>query len=162
MGQLRTSIVALTVALGTALALTAVAGPAHAEWIRDLGTGCSIWGAAPKASDTVSWSGKCKGGKATGRGVLQWYSKRERRHRYEGNLREGYPHGRGKIVWADGNRYVGKFQNGTPQGAGVFTWAGGARFRGEFLDGYPDGDGECLVPGEKWFPCHWKDGRQVP
>ncbi len=47
---------------------------AHAgEWIADAKTGCQVWNPAPSPGESISWSGPCSNGKATGTGTLQWY-----------------------------------------------------------------------------------------
>ena len=66
--------------------------------------------------------------------------------RYEGELRDGKPHGRGVMTWPGfGDRYEGEFREGKMHGRGVMTgrsmfegWKTGApdfRFEGEFRDG---------------------------
>lgn len=60
---------------------------------------------------------------------------------YEGESREGEPHGEGTLVWPDGARYTGVFQQGRRTGYGVFSWPSGNRFEGEFLDGKRHGRG---------------------
>ena len=55
------------------------------EWIADSTTGCQVWNGNPSPGDSISWSGSCTNGKATGKGVLQWYLNGNPQGRYEGD-----------------------------------------------------------------------------
>lgn len=111
------------------------------KWIKDLKTGCAVWNSYPGPNDTVTWSGGCVGGKATGKGVLQWYQEGKPGSHYEGEYKDGKLHGNGVYTWADGDRYEGEFKEGKKHGRGVYTWAHGRRYEGEFKDGELDGNG---------------------
>lgn len=49
---------------------------------------------------------------------------------YEGETRNGAPHGQGVMTWPDGTRYAGRFRDGAPHGPGVFTGRLGGPWRG--------------------------------
>ena len=69
---------------------------------------------------------------------------------YEGEVREGVPHGTGVYITAQGGRYEGEFDQGLPHGKGVYTQAGGTRYEGGFDRGEMKGQGVYI----------FKDGRQ--
>ena len=41
---------------------------------------------------------------------------------YTGELVDGFPHGKGRIVWDDGNIYEGEWSNGVANGYGTMIW----------------------------------------
>jgi len=54
-----------------ALQLQPVAAPGRPGWMKDSRTGCHIWNPAPLAGETITWSGGCSGGKASGEGTVE-------------------------------------------------------------------------------------------
>ena len=71
--------------------------------------------------------------------------------RYRGPTRNGRPHGRGVLTWANGNRYEGDFSNGRRTGRGTFTWGkrtkwAGHRYEGDFLNEKRAGRGVYTWP----------------
>jgi hypothetical protein len=140
----------------TLLLAVAVGPPAQAGgWIADAGAGCQVWNPHPQPNETIRWTGACANGFAQGRGAAQWFrnnlpfesDEREWRAgrqigygsqvwpsgRYDGELVDGEPHGRGVLI-LQSVRYEGEFRNGKPNGAGTLT-KGGDVFRGAWTDG---------------------------
>ena len=101
-----------------ALVLAAYAGPLSAEWSADPNTGCQIWNPDPIPSDSVSWLGECKDGKASGVGVAQWYKDRAKSARYNGGVTDGRPEGRGEFIYVDGGHFKGDWDDGQRHGRG--------------------------------------------
>ena len=54
--------------------------------------------------------------------------------RYEGEVKNGHPNGRGMVAYADGNTYAGSLRNGKRHGQGVLTIKGGQVLDGEWKD----------------------------
>ena len=135
----------------------------------------------------VGYEGEVDGeGRPSGRGIMTWTVEagepREapRCRRYEGELREGLPHGRGVMAYPDGRRVWGEFRLGVeaevvevgdgkryegqinaagqPSGLGVMTWPGGMRYEGFFFEGKPHGRGVFLWPDGEWFEGFVRDG----
>ena len=103
---------------------------------------CKVWNPGPEAGETLTWSGDCVDGKASGSGRLVWrgsYGKQV----YEGEYRDGKEHGRGTFI-SDDNRYEGEFRNGKKNGQGTQTWASGQTYEGEWRNGKPHGEGTCI------------------
>lgn len=57
--------------------------------------GCLVYSPNPIPNETVTWSGACGGGKASGLGELTWYLDGEATGVYTGEFLEGEPQGRG-------------------------------------------------------------------
>ena len=77
--------------LGRALALAALgalgpgaAGAEEGRWFADPVTGCQVWNARPVPGEVVSWSGRCRDGRADGEGVLAWFADGRLEGRYSG------------------------------------------------------------------------------
>ncbi|KPI88891.1 hypothetical protein ABL78_2008 [Leptomonas seymouri] len=76
---------------------------------------------------------------------------------YEGEWRDGVPHGRGVMRWANGDIYEGLFDCGQPHGSdNTFTFADGRVYKGDFLHGLRDGKGRVTQPNGDVY-----DGRFV-
>ena len=82
------------------------------EWISDRESNCQVWNAAPSPGESIKWSGQCSNGKATGKGVVQWYLNGNPGSRYDGQYRDGHQNGKGTSTWANGSRYEGEWYNG--------------------------------------------------
>ena len=82
-------------------------------------------------------TGELLSGDPDGHGVLSgsgW--------RYEGELRDGKPHGEGGFTLPVGlARYEGAFRDGQPHGQGVLVYSDGRRYEGEFRSGDRHGCG---------------------
>lgn len=58
---------------------------------------------------------------------------------YEGDIKNGMPHGKGIYTKTDGSKYVGYFKNGLRHGQGTFTWPentpkGAGKYVGEYKE----------------------------
>ncbi len=89
----------------------------------------------------------------------QWLWKRFSKNdaKYEGEIKDGLPHGMGTInfevgKWNGGKKYVGKWKHGKFHGKGKFSWNNGQEYEGEFKFGKKDGQGELtLSNGSKYI-----------
>lgn len=60
---------------------------------------------------------------------------------YQGQLKDGWPNGRGITVWADGRIYDGHWSRGVFEGFGTCIWSNGDKYEGEWHDGFAHGKG---------------------
>ena len=56
-------------------------------------------------------------------------------NKYEGEYKDGKPHGQGTYTWADGGKYVGEYKDGKKHGQGTFTYADGRIKKGLWENG---------------------------
>lgn len=61
--------------------------------------------------------------------------------KYYGELLNGVPHGKGKLVLPDCRTYDGEFANGQFSGCGSMTWPSGQRYEGLWDNNNPEGKG---------------------
>lgn len=114
------------------------------RWIVDSISGCLLWNPLPQPMERVLWSGPCRDGVANGFGVVQWYSDGTPTQRYEGDIRAGKYHGRGKDIAADGFRYEGDWRNGKPHGKGRVVDTSGNSYEGDIVNGKRHGKGTMI------------------
>jgi hypothetical protein len=144
----------------------AVAG----EWIEDPINGCEVWNEEPSSGgDVISWSGECENGKASGHGVLAWFTDGALLARYVGGLKAGKLDGVGELVIqpeqgdrydhyeaefvdgelegevgleaANGDHFQGHMKQSVVEGYGSYIGANGDRYDGDFVNGLPEGSG---------------------
>jgi hypothetical protein len=65
---------------------------------------------------------------------------------YEGKLKKGKPHGRGRMQWSNGDEYDGEWKNGRRHGEGVQINADGSRYAGGWQDDREHGYGIAEYP----------------
>ncbi len=149
----------LVAALVLAMSLAAVAHAASEpeEWIADK-KGCKVANPFPRAGETITWTGGCRNGFATGQGVLQWYMNGKEDDRYEGNLEMGWAEGRGTLYKADGGKYDGEWQQSLQNGMGRYEAPDGSWYDGQWKNGKPNGSGQYRRPDGRMFMGQWHDG----
>ena len=77
---------------------------------------------------------------------------------YDGQWKEGEPHGKGKIWWDNGEYYEGDFKNGSPHGKGKMTNEDGEVYEGGFAYGNFHGKGKLINADGTIDEGKWKDG----
>lgn len=111
-----------------------------------LGTACTATvprGAEPlplTLPDGSVYEGSLRDGRPHGEGRLVWPSGAV----YEGPFRDGQPHGEGRLVRASGRVYEGPFVRGVAHGEGRVTYPSGGRYQGDFRNGEPHGAGSYV------------------
>ncbi len=81
---------------------------------------------------------------------------------YTGELRDGVPHGEGRIVLNNGDEYAGSFEEGAFHGRGVYRWASGERYEGSFRAGSMHGEGVFVRADGRTVAGQWRDGALQP
>ena len=114
--------------------------PIGPNWIVARNQPCQVYNPDMVAGETVTWSGSCLDGKASGEGRLVWQGSYGT-HVYKDWMRDGKMHGWGTYTWANGNRYEGDWRDDKRTGRGTFTWADGDRYEGDWRDGKKHGRG---------------------
>ena len=79
---------------------------------------------------------------------------------YEGEHRNGKPHGHGEQTWSDGRRYEGEFSNGIPDGFGTMAWPSGDRLESQWRNGRSGGVGTMSLRDGTSFRGGFRLGRQ--
>ncbi|MGI9511398.1 MAG: MORN repeat-containing protein [Anderseniella sp.] len=150
--QLR-AILGLGVMLG-------LAGHAQAEdvWISTSNQECQVASdEALKENESVTWSGACRDGRATGSGRLEWFVDGKFSGDYDGEMSDGRFHGKGlmrfQVEKGKGfDRLEGTFAMGEPEGEARFDAANGDFYTGGFHKGERHGMGYYrLVTGEQYY-----------
>ena len=75
------------------------------------------------------YQGDCKNELASGIG------KAEGSNKYEGNFKNGLPHGKGVYKWSSGESYDGEWINGNRNGIGTYTKSDGVSYKGYYRNG---------------------------
>ena len=111
--------------------------PASAgSWITAENTNCKLWNPDPDEQQKVRWGGKCKGGKASGDGVAEWYSYQRPPDLCECTFVDGKAEGMGVYRWTDGVTYVGEFKAGVIEGKGFIKYPDNEMYEGDFKTTY--------------------------
>jgi hypothetical protein len=175
---------ALAVPLVGPVSCASHAPTSSGRWVRTLDGGCLVWDPLPQPEETITWSGACVEGKASGRGTeVSRYrvdgTRKEERYtgdmlggrlhghgtllydngdRYEGEYAQSKRVGRGTYTHANGDRYEGEFTNDRRTGRGTFTYHQGGRYEGDFVNGLFEGAGTFTFPDGSRYEGRFKNG----
>lgn len=81
--------------------------------------------------------------------------------KYAGNLDQGIPSGRGRLLRPDGAGYEGEWLNGKPHGRGIITYKSGAVYKGDLVNGKQHGNGIYIGPDGSKAKGYWEAGKLV-
>jgi MORN repeat len=81
------------------------------DWITATNQPCRIWNPNPQPNESVTWSGECRDGYASGQGILRWTLNGRPDARYEGSYANGKRNGHGVLIMPDGRRIEGEWFN---------------------------------------------------
>jgi hypothetical protein len=89
-----------------------------------------------------------------GRGTLT-YPTGHQRKKVEGEWIEGDLHGKGLILYNNGDRFEGDWQYGLLHGMGILNWANGNKYEGQCLAGKRHGQGTMHWAGGSSYFGEW-------
>ena len=109
-------VVFLTVAPVLTLYVAASKADEHAtpSWITAKNQACKIWNPEPQPNESVTWSGACKNGFASGKGILKWTENGKPDAEFDGEYANGKRNGPGALITPDGKRTEGTWSNDEP------------------------------------------------
>jgi len=123
----------------------------YAKW-----TNC--WGRYKVETDSISkgtiYEGEFKNGTPHGFGTFIFPNV----GRYTGQLVDGHQEGYGTFTDAQGNEYVGDFKNGHPHGNGSVLENNGGKYMGTYIDGKRHGRGTYTYPNGDKYVGEFKNG----
>jgi CHAT domain-containing protein/Flp pilus assembly protein TadD len=106
-------------------------------WVRIKDRDCSFWDPRPIAGGSITWTGECENGFATGVGKARFFTATgTTSNQLEGTAIAGRFEGEVTVTYPDGSRYVGNLNASADRtGFGTFTYPTGLIDRGFFIDG---------------------------
>jgi MORN repeat len=81
------------------------------DWITVTNQDCRVWNPNPIPNESVTWSGGCTDGLASGMGLLRWMVDGKLDVEFEGRYANGKRNGHGVLKTADGQRIEGDWLN---------------------------------------------------
>ena len=133
--------------------------PLGPNWIVTENQPCQLYNPEPEPGETVTWSGGCADGKATGEGRIVWRGSYGESV-YEGTMHNGKVHGYGTYAYSSGNRYQGEFRDGKAHGIGIGAFSGGGRYEGEWRNGERHGQGTYTWFDGSRYQGEWRNGER--
>lgn len=85
--------------------------PAPPDWITTTNKPCKVWNPEPQPNESVTWSGPCKDGFASGQGILRWTENGKPDVEFDGEYAAGKRNGHGVLITPDGKRIEGEWLN---------------------------------------------------
>ncbi len=79
--------------------------------------------------------------------------------KYEGEVVNGKPHGKGKCIWPNEKIYEGDYINGNRTGKGTTIFPDGGKYVGDFLDNLMDGKGVMTFPDGRIYSGEFRKGK---
>jgi hypothetical protein len=149
--------VALLVAIGSAC--QAAPATVAAEHLISDGAGCRVYSTWALLKESVTWSGSCVDGFASGQGTLAWFTSGQPAGHYTGLMSHGRPDGIGTYTYANGDQFQGDFWQGHYDGQGTYTFANGATYVGDFVRGDSTRSGTLRLPDGRQFKTDLLEGR---
>jgi hypothetical protein len=67
-------------------------------WITTANQSCKIWNPEPERNESVTWSGGCENGLASGKGVVQWTENGRPDVEFNGEYKDGKRNGPGVLM----------------------------------------------------------------
>jgi len=154
------NVILAVVSLSLLVAASSVdAQNAEGDWIADAKTGCKVWVPDYSSNMSVTWTGRCKQGKAEGEGELECYEQKELSMMFFGTMKDDEMTGQGTAVPPTGYQYTGEIKHGRMEGKGEAIFPYGEKYKGDFKDGIPNGVGILFLNNGDTYFCEWIEGK---
>jgi hypothetical protein len=88
--------------------------PTPPDWITATNKPCKIWNPEPQPNESVTWSGPCEDGFASGKGILRWTEDGRPDAEFDGQYAKGKRNGPGVMITPDGQRIEGEWEDDEP------------------------------------------------
>ena len=124
-------------------------------------SGCKVWKPNLLPSESVTWSGACTEGYASGNGIARWSSGGKELLTYEGVFKGGLLQGHGVMLASGGDRYEGDYKDGMRDGQGIYTSSAGQRYEGGFRDNKKHGFATVTDANGVRSEVSFQDGQQL-
>ncbi|MDC8002486.1 5'/3'-nucleotidase SurE [Aureisphaera galaxeae] len=133
-------------------------------WIYQPGTDCKLYTHDHATARSFHWDGACENGYVQGEGTLTVLWNNTAYYTYKGSVENGKFSGFGKWIMAsDGDTYEGEFKNGLPHGNGSYYNDDGDHYVGEYKEGMRSGMGTYWYePNSPIFKYEgeWKENKK--
>lgn len=107
------------------------------------------------------YQGQIKEGRPHGKGVMTYRLTNDKKYQmYEGEFVEGQMHGKGVMVWQNGDRYNGTFTNNSVTGYGVKENHDGGVYEGNLINGKKEGHGKYNSKDGSTYVGNYKDNQR--
>ena len=104
------------------------------------------------------YEGEWKNGKPHGQGTFIYNTKYNNQNKYVGGFKDGKHHGHGSYTYSYGIKYVGEFKDGKWHGHGSYNYANGNTYVGQWENGNPQGQGTVIYTNGNKYVGEFKDG----
>ena len=104
------------------------------------------------------YEGEWKNGKPHGQGTFIYNTKYNNQKKYVGGFKDGKHHGHGSYTYSYGIKYVGEFKDGKWHGHGSYNYANGNTYVGQWENGNPQGQGTVIYTNGNKYVGEFKDG----
>src|SRR5665213_2190996 len=91
--------------------------PTSPGWITATNKPCKVWNPEPQPNESVTWSGPCKDGFASGKGILRWTEDGKPDAEFDGQYASGKRNGSGVMITPEGQRIEGEWADDEPEAA---------------------------------------------
>jgi len=96
------------------------------------------------------------------KGEWGWFVNKGKKNysKWNGEIKNGLPNGKGTEIMSDGTKYVGYYYNGERSGKGKITYSDGIIYEGQWRKFEYNGRGTYTFPNGEKYIGEWKDGEK--
>ena len=108
--------------------------------------------------DGGKYTGEVRNGKPHGKGRILYASDDPVRLGYDGNWVNGKRHGKGIMLWRNHDAYTGNWKDGLEDGEGTCDYFNGNKYVGRWKEGAENGKGTCYYANGDKYVGNWENG----